>query len=166
MNISINPIHCMKLNNNSGFDNRSWKQQKALILMLWSLNPSLSFSKLGSLEEAVFHVLKWNVSRLVAAWIDWRAKQMQKINKSSFTKIFNICWCVVWTCAVAMRLHISNKRGIVGADLNICISMCLKGPNSTASLFTTFLTEIEFIQNPTHLIYFYHIPQWVHSLVS
>ena len=50
-----------------------------------------------------------------------------------------------------MRLRISNKRGIVGADLNICISMCLKGPNPTASLFTTFLTEIEFIQNLTYL---------------
>ena len=88
---------------------------------------------------------------------------MQK-NENYFTKIFNICWCVVWICALAMRLRISNKRGIVSADLNICISMCLKGPNPTASLFTTFLTEIEFIQNPTHLIYFFMIRLFFFSL--
>ena len=77
-----------------------------------------------------------------------------KKNENYFTKIFNICWCVVGICALAMRLRISNKRGIIGADLNICISMCLKRLNPTASLFTTFLAEIEFIQNLTHLIYF------------
>ena len=99
VNIPTNPIHCLQLNNNSGFDNRSTKQQKALILMLWSLNPSPLFSKLGSLEEEVIHVLKWNVSGLVAAWIDWRAKQMQKKQKLFYKNLQFMLVCGMNMCS-------------------------------------------------------------------